>query len=59
VRSIGSADSDAISTSLVHVGPCRRGGRNFKGSRLSVRIVSLFKSLLLLPLGIDFFKVIS
>ena len=34
-RSIGFADSDAILTSLVHSGPCRRGGLNFKGSGYS------------------------
>ena len=33
-RSIGSTNSDAIFTSSVHAGPCRRGGLNFKGSRI-------------------------
>jgi hypothetical protein len=38
VDSIGSADSEAMSPSLVHVGPCRRGGLNFKRSRISVAL---------------------
>lgn len=33
-RSIGSVDTSAIANSLVHAGPCRRGGLNFKGSRI-------------------------
>jgi hypothetical protein len=31
---MGSVVSDAIATSSVHAGPCRRGGLNFKGSRI-------------------------